>query len=119
MNADILIDFMRRLIKDSRRKVFFILDNLRVHHARKVRTRLSDHADEIEVFYLPAYSPELNLDAYLKLRFESRCSQSSASCTQKRLESKSQGAITCEAVISEACFFYSARFQAPRLACSE
>jgi transposase len=65
MNADILIDFMRRLIKDSRRKVFLILDNLRVHHARKVRIWLSDHADEIEVFYLPAYSPELNPDEYL------------------------------------------------------
>ena len=65
MNAAILIEFMRRLIKDAQRKVILILDNLRVHHARKVKEWLADKADQIEVFYLPAYSPELNPDEYL------------------------------------------------------
>lgn len=65
MNADKLIDFMKRLIKDSQRKVFFILDNLRVHHARKVKDWLAKHAAEIEMFYLPPYSPEHNPDEYL------------------------------------------------------
>ncbi len=65
MNADKLIDFMKRLVKDSRRKVFFILDNLRVHHSKKVKGWLDDHVDEIEVFYLPPYSPEYNPDEYL------------------------------------------------------
>ncbi|QYZ64746.1 MAG: endonuclease DDE, partial [Gammaproteobacteria bacterium (ex Lamellibrachia satsuma)] len=37
MNADILIDFMKRLIKAAKRKVFLILDNLRVHHAKVVK----------------------------------------------------------------------------------
>lgn len=49
MNADLLIDFMKRLIKDAQRKVFLILDNLRVHHARKVKAWLAEHEDEIEV----------------------------------------------------------------------
>lgn len=62
MNADILIDIFRRLIQDVGRKVFLILDNLRVHHARKVKTWLAEHESEIEVFYLPSYSPELNPD---------------------------------------------------------
>jgi transposase len=65
MNAAILIEFMRRLIKDAQRKVILILDNLRVHHARKVKRWLADKAGQIEVFYLPAYSPELNPDEYL------------------------------------------------------
>jgi len=65
MNADILIDFMKRLIKGAKRKVFLILDNLRVHHAKVVKAWLTEHTDEIEVFYLPAYSPELNPDEYL------------------------------------------------------
>jgi len=65
MNADILIDFMQRLIKDARRKVFLILDNLRVHHAKVVKAWLGEHKDEIEVFYLPSYSPELNPDEYM------------------------------------------------------
>ncbi|MEW8057699.1 MAG: IS630 family transposase [Candidatus Thiodiazotropha sp.] len=65
MNADLLIDFFKRLIKDADRKVFLILDNLKVHHARKVKAWLADHEDAIEVFYLPSYSPELNPDECL------------------------------------------------------
>lgn len=65
MNADVLIDFFKRLIKDADRRVFLILDNLKVHHARKVKDWLSKHEEEIEVFYLPSYSPELNPDECL------------------------------------------------------
>ncbi len=65
MNADILIDFFKRLIRDAGRKVFLILDNLQVHHARKVKAWLAEHESEIEVFYLPSYSPELNPDECL------------------------------------------------------
>ena len=35
MNNQRLIKFMRRLIKDTDKKVYLILDNLRVHHAKK------------------------------------------------------------------------------------
>ena len=66
MNAQLLIKFMKRLIADSERKVFVILDNLRVHHANDVRRWLEAHKHEIEVFHLTAYSPELNPDEYLK-----------------------------------------------------
>lgn len=65
MNAKRLIGFMNRLIKDAKRKVILILDNLRVHHAKVVKAWLLEHKDEIEVFYLPSYSPELNPDEYL------------------------------------------------------
>ena len=65
MNADILIDFCSRLIKSAKRKVYLVLDNLRVHHAKVFKDWLSDHEDEIEIFYLPSYSPELNPDEYL------------------------------------------------------
>jgi transposase len=65
MNAEVLIEFMRRLVKDAKRKVILILDNLRVHHAKVVKAWLEAHAQQIEVFYLPAYSPELNPDEYL------------------------------------------------------
>ena len=57
MHTDILINFFQRLIRDANRKVFLILDNLRVHHARKVKAWLAEHKAEIEVFYLPSYSP--------------------------------------------------------------
>jgi len=65
MNSQTLIRFMKRLIKDSDRKVLLILDNLRVHHSHMVKDWLKDHKAEIEVFFLPSYSPELNPDEYL------------------------------------------------------
>lgn len=65
MNAKVLIKFMGRLIKDSEKKVFLILDNLRVHHSRVVKEWLAENKEKIEVFYLPSYSPDLNPDEYL------------------------------------------------------
>lgn len=62
MDSDKLIDFMRRLVHDSTKKVFLILDNLRVHHSKKVQAWLEKHKDQIEVFYLPPYAPEYNPD---------------------------------------------------------
>lgn len=34
LNADILIDLVKRLVRDAGRKVYLILDKLRVHHSR-------------------------------------------------------------------------------------
>lgn len=65
MTAKVLLRFMKRLIKDAGRKVFLVLDNLRVHHAKLVKAWLARHVAKIEVFYLPAYSPDLNPDEYL------------------------------------------------------
>jgi transposase len=62
LNTNILIDFLRRLIRGAAKKIYLILDNLRVHHAKPVKAWLADHAQAIEVFYLPSYSPELNPD---------------------------------------------------------
>ena len=65
MTSKVLIKFMSRLVKDADRKVFLILDNLRVHHSKDVKAWLEDNRELIEVFYLPSYSPELNPDEYL------------------------------------------------------
>jgi len=58
MNARLLVRFMKRLIKGADRKLYLILDNLRVHHSKPVKEWLESHKQEIEVFYLPSYSPE-------------------------------------------------------------
>ena len=67
MNADKLIEFMKQLIKASDKKVFLILDNLRVHHSKIVKAWLErpEIKSQIEVFFLPSYSPERNPDEYL------------------------------------------------------
>ena len=63
--AKTFIRFLRRLIEDTEPKVFLIVDNLRVHHAKLVREWAERHRERIELFYLPAYTPELNPDEYL------------------------------------------------------
>lgn len=65
LDAERLIDFFQRLIRDAGRKVFVILDDLTVNHAHIVKDRLAPRVKQTEDFYLPSYSPELNPDACL------------------------------------------------------
>lgn len=65
MTQQRLIGFLTRLIHDVPRKVFLILDNLRVHHGRLLQKWLGERTEKIEIFFLPPYSPELNPDEYL------------------------------------------------------
>lgn len=62
VNSERFIDFMGDLIHDEQSKVFLIVDNLRAHKSRSVQNWLAAHNKEIELFYLPPYSPELNPD---------------------------------------------------------
>lgn len=65
-NAALFLECMERLIRHADgRKVFLILDNLRVHHAKVLRPWLADHSDQIELFFIPSYSPDLNPDELL------------------------------------------------------
>ena len=65
MTQQRFIDFMERLVKEADRKVLFIVDNLKVHHGKIVAEWLSEHKDEIELFFTSPYSPEINPDEYL------------------------------------------------------
>lgn len=61
----VFIQFLQRLIAKRERKLFWILDRHPVHLSAVVQQWLTDHADQIEVFYLPSYSPQLNPVEYL------------------------------------------------------
>ncbi len=65
MNQQRLICFLERLVRSAERKVFLILDNLKVHHGKLVAAWLEKRKDKIEVFFLPPYAPEYNPDEYL------------------------------------------------------
>jgi transposase len=62
LKAASLIRFLGRLIQDASGKVFLIWDNLPVHRSQAVRGWLAERQEQIEVFHLPSYSPELNPD---------------------------------------------------------
>jgi transposase len=84
-NVERLLEFLEALIKDALCKIFLILDNLRVHHARAVRNWLEEHKAQIEVFYLPAYSPELNPDERLNASLKHKISTSVPVRTKAKL----------------------------------
>ena len=88
LNADTFIKFLKRLIKDSDRKIFLILDNLRVHHSYKVRDWLLEHEEQIEVFFLPSYSPELNPDEYLNCDLKAGVHSGPPVRTREQLKSR-------------------------------
>lgn len=90
MNSKRLITFMRRLVKDAGRKVYLILDNLKVHHSELVRRWLEKHKEKIEVFYLPSYSPELNPDEYLNNSLKGRVHSGERARNKVQLESKAR-----------------------------
>ena len=88
MTTQLLIKFMARLVKDSDRKVFLILDNLKVHHSKAVKKWLEERTVDIEVFYLPSYSPQLNPDEYLNGDLKGRGHSGIPARTQKELVQK-------------------------------
>ncbi len=79
---------MKRLIKESTRKIFLVLDNLKVHHSYIVRDWLTKHKEQIEVFYLPSYSPELNPDEYLNCDLKVGVHSKTPAKTKKQLKGK-------------------------------
>jgi transposase len=65
LNAALFLAFLQRLVRSARRKVFLIVDNLKVHHARPVQAWVAAHRERIALFFLPAYAPEHNPDEFL------------------------------------------------------
>jgi transposase len=65
LNVVLFLNFLRRLVKDARRKIFLIVDNLRVHRAKPVTAWVRANRHQIELVYLPPYAPEYNPDEFM------------------------------------------------------
>jgi len=88
LKVDIFIKFLGRLIRNSKRKVYLIVENLRVHRAKVVAEWLDERRDAIELFFLPPYSPELNPDEYLNNKVKGRLRNQPPASTQSGLRSQ-------------------------------
>jgi transposase len=64
-NGAVFIKFVTRLLRLRRRKVLLIVDWHPGHRSAEVQRWLARHADRLEVFFLPGYSPDLNPDEFL------------------------------------------------------
>jgi transposase len=85
-NAEALVEFLKRLTQEAQRKVFLIWDRLPAHRSVKVREWVSEHPRQIEVFYLPAYSPELNPDELLNAHLKQALRKAAPSRSKEQLK---------------------------------
>jgi transposase len=85
------IEFCKKVIDSNNdKKVFLIVDNLRVHHAKLVKAWEEEHKDKIKLFYLPAYSPDYNPDEYLNQDYKQSANKYELPTTQKQLHSNTE-----------------------------
>jgi transposase len=61
----VFLTFLKRLVAKRKRKLVWIVDRHPVHRGQQVKQWLAEHRNEIELFYLPSYSPQLNPTEYL------------------------------------------------------
>lgn len=89
--VSVFLRFLKRLVRHARRKVFLILDRLRVHRARRVVDWVAAHEKEIALFYLPAYSPELNPDEILNQDVKSNAIGRRRAATRPEMKANLRG----------------------------
>ncbi|MBK8092794.1 MAG: transposase [Verrucomicrobiaceae bacterium] len=95
------------------RKVYLILDNLRVHHSKPVKEWLEQHQEQIAVHHLPSYSPELNPDERLNRALKSKLGVLPAARVSGRLQKQIIGQMrSCQRLPEQVrAFFKSASTQ--------
>ena len=61
-DAEVFHNFLKKVLAQyPEGKIVMILDNARIHHAKLLKPFLDENKDRLELMFLPAYSPELNL----------------------------------------------------------
>jgi len=61
-DAEVFLGFLKNvLLKYTSGKIVMILDNARIHHAKLIQPFLDENKDRLNLFFLPPYSPNLNL----------------------------------------------------------
>jgi transposase len=62
VNADVFIEFLRRMLIGSKNRIFLIVDRGPAHVAKKTKAFVASLGGRLRLFYLPPYSPDKNPD---------------------------------------------------------
>ena len=62
VNADVFIEFLKRLLIGAKRKIFLIVDRGPAHRAKKTKAFVETLGGKLMLFFLPPYSPDRNPD---------------------------------------------------------
>lgn len=61
-DAIVFLEFLKKVLeKYPGQRIVMILDNAKIHHAKLLSSFLKEHKYELELVFLPPYSPNLNL----------------------------------------------------------
>lgn len=85
MTGALFVDFLKRLNRRVEGKILLIADRLKAHESQIVETWLAQHKEQMEVFWLPTYSPELNVVEYLNQDLKSNVKANGLPNTQTQL----------------------------------
>jgi transposase len=61
----VFLEFLKRLLKQAKRKLYLIVDGHPVHKSAAVKRFVAKHAARLRLILLPGYCPELNPDELL------------------------------------------------------
>jgi transposase len=60
-DAKVFLEFLQAVLqKYPYQKIVMVLDNAKIHHAKLIQPFLDEHKSELELVFLPPYSPNLN-----------------------------------------------------------
>jgi transposase len=62
VNADVFIEFLKRLMVGAKTKIFLIVDRGPAHIAKRTKAFVASVGGALQLFYLPPYSPDRNPD---------------------------------------------------------
>jgi transposase len=62
VNADVFIEFLKRLIAGAEKTIFLIVDRGPAHRAKKTQAFVETLGGKLRLFFLPPYSPDRNPD---------------------------------------------------------
>jgi transposase len=62
VNADVFIEFIKRLLVGETRPIFLIVDRGPAHRAKKTKAFVETLCGRLKLFFLPPYSPDRNPD---------------------------------------------------------
>ncbi len=90
MSSALFIVFLGRLLRGTTGKIFLIVDRLQTHVSGAVTSWVADHADRLELVYLPCSAPELNVDEYLNNDLKGQIHEQGLSSSLGELRSRFQ-----------------------------
>ena len=92
VTASVFRDFLARLIAGVDRKILLIVDGHPTHKAKLVKEFVDTHKEQIELYFLPPYSPELNPDEQVWANVKSRVAKATVQ-TKEEMKSLVNGAL--------------------------